>query len=123
MDWTEAVEIVAARTGHDRMRWLCSGSNPDPRSREAYRETVVTMAGAAPIPHDAGPMDMARNAVGALVRSAASGFATVGDDEQARRMGVCGPCEHFDGARCKLCGCVAAWKTRLATEHCPIDLW
>ena len=40
----------------------------------------------------------------------------------------CGPCEHFSGTACKLCGCrinksPEAWRNKLAmgTEACPLD--
>ena len=37
---TEQLESVIAATGHDRFRWLTSGANPDPVSREGYRRLV-----------------------------------------------------------------------------------
>lgn len=40
----------------------------------------------------------------------------------------CGPCEHYSGTACKLCGCrinksLEAWRNKLAmgTESCPLD--
>lgn len=45
MTLAEALNIVIARTGHQRFRFLCSEANPDPVSREGYRRAVLTMAG------------------------------------------------------------------------------
>lgn len=44
MTWQEALEVVVARTGHDRYRSLCSEDNPCPHGRDAYRALVRAMA-------------------------------------------------------------------------------
>jgi hypothetical protein len=64
-------------------------------------------------------MEQAANLAGAAVRFVASGGKTTTPEEQARRLGICRACEHFDGRRCRLCACVARWKARLSSEHCP----
>lgn len=65
---------------------------------------------------------MAANVVGAVARFVASGLVMVDQAELERRLGICRGCEHFDPQpeRCRVCGCVAAWKARLASEHCPL---
>jgi hypothetical protein len=68
-----------------------------------------------------------RNAAGATgraIRAKARGEKVrVTDDEQERRLAICRSCPHFSGGTCDKCGCVARWKTRLATESCPIRKW
>lgn len=44
MMWQEALEIVVARTRHERYRELCSDDNPDAEQRDAYRTGVIEMA-------------------------------------------------------------------------------
>jgi Family of unknown function (DUF6171) len=72
-------------------------------------------------------MEMAKNAVLAAARTSkqiASGKRVmVSGEEQARRLAICKACEFFTGSRCLKCGCVIRWKSRLATEHCPIQKW
>ncbi len=66
---------------------------------------------------------MAGNAARAAAGFVADGFRVVSEEEQERRMAICRGCEHFDPehGRCRLCGCVAALKTRIASQHCPDD--
>lgn len=45
MDYAEAVEIVIARTKHERFRYLCSDDNPN---REAWRAHVISEATGEP---------------------------------------------------------------------------
>ena len=47
LDWNAALEIVVAKTKHERYRWLCSDECPD---AAAYRGTVLRLAGMAPPP-------------------------------------------------------------------------
>ena len=70
----------------------------------------------------------ARNATQALLRAAGAVVRgdrlTVPAEEQARRLAICqAPCAEWTGHRCRACGCVAAWKARLATETCPRGRW
>jgi hypothetical protein len=44
MTLAQALDLVVARTGHDRYRWLCSAANPDAEQREAYRRLVLDLA-------------------------------------------------------------------------------
>jgi hypothetical protein len=74
-------------------------------------------------------LEQAANAAGALVRAAASGFARVSQEEADRRLAICRgdgtqpKCKFYDSSqgRCSSCACVAAWKARLVSEHCPLD--
>lgn len=40
-----------------------------------------------------------------------------------RFRAYCQRCPHFDGAQCKLCGCLAEAKVMIAIERCPIGRW
>ena len=43
---------------------------------------------------------------------------------QQQRISVCNSCEFLTITRnCKKCGCFVDAKTRLATQHCPINKW
>jgi hypothetical protein len=68
-------------------------------------------------------MQQARNVAGAASRVAKAAVKgeqiKVAPEEVTRRMGICNICEHFNNGRCKLCGCIINFKTRLETEHCP----
>lgn len=85
-------------------------------------------AGQVPI---SGPslLSKASNAVQALGRAgralAAGEKLKVDDEEHERRMEICRTCVNFneDSQTCRKCGCNLPWKTRLQTEHCPIQLW
>lgn len=67
----------------------------------------------------------AKMLAGAVGRFVASGGERATPDERARRLAICGGCEHFDagGRRCRLCTCYMPLKARLATEHCPVEKW
>jgi hypothetical protein len=118
MTWTEALDILVARTRHERYRQLCAEDHPD---HEVWRARVVSEATGQPIEYPSVATQVG-NALGAAARFVASGGAVVSEEEQARRLAICGQCEHFDAeaGRCKVCGCIARWKARLATEHCPL---
>lgn len=45
MEWCEALEIVVARTGHERFRALCDPSHPE---HELNRVQMIRMAGGTP---------------------------------------------------------------------------
>lgn len=66
----------------------------------------------------------AAGAAGRVIKAKASGQkVTVSDNERDRRMAICYICEFFTGTSCEKCGCVARWKTKLATEKCPMGKW
>ena len=65
-------------------------------------------------------------AAGRLIGAAVTGQAVaVSQEEQDRRLAICGGCEQFDPqqGRCRKCGCVGRWKSQLATEQCPLGKW
>jgi hypothetical protein len=70
-------------------------------------------------------LEQARNLAAAAAAAFASGFQRAAPEEQARRLAICGGCEHFEAeaVRCKKCGCNLSLKARLSGWHCPIDLW
>ncbi len=74
-----------------------------------------------------GPASILSNAAHAaerIIKSTAAGQRVlVSDLERDRRMEICKTCEFFNGKTCLKCGCVARWKTKLATEKCPVDKW
>ena len=123
MDWREALEVVIARTGHQRYRELCGGDHPE---HEGYRRVVVEkarqFAGYPPLARQAASL---AGAVGRVVIAAARGEPIrVPADVLASRRATCAGCEHHDHAtdRCRMCGC-SGLKLELATETCPIGLW
>ena len=70
MTYLEALDIVVARTRHERFRWLCSDANPDAHVREGYRALVLKLAGepvSAPPPTPLVPL-------GNSIRAAQLGF-------------------------------------------------
>ena len=70
-----------------------------------------------------------KNFGNAMLRSVVAGVSgetiTVSKDEMDRRISLCNKCEFYDSGpgRCKKCGCIAKYKSKLRTEHCPIDIW
>jgi hypothetical protein len=110
--------------GYERL-WLNLQANPD-RWRPVHDQLLARKAQPLQYPR---LMEQATNAAGALIRAAASGFAHVSQAEQDRRLAICRgddtqpKCNFYDPSqgRCFKCGCVAAWKARLVSEHCPLD--
>ena len=45
MSWEAALEIIVARTGHERFRVLCSDTWPD---HAGYRQLMIRMSGGKP---------------------------------------------------------------------------
>lgn len=64
-----------------------------------------------------------KNAISSTVQHVQDGLAHVNDEEKNRRMDICQKCEHYDGSRCKLCGCFCNTKTAWRSERCPINKW
>jgi hypothetical protein len=126
MNWTEALEIVVARTRHDAYRALCDEDNPDVTSRDAYRSLMISMASEEPV-NQSYPSwwTQITSAAGAVVEFAASGFKVATEAEQADRLAICQACEHYDAEadRCRKCGCFSAVKAWVAVQHCPIGKW
>lgn len=123
MTWQDALEIVVARTRHERYRWLCSDDNPDVEQRDGHRRHMLDQCGHVPSYPPA--VVQAGSALGAAARFVMDGFRTVDDAEQARRLTICHACEHHDAGahRCRACGCYADVKTRVASSSCPHHKW
>lgn len=72
---------------------------------------------------------MAKNAGTAALKSAASGFKMVTDEQYEERKNICKSCEFWNKeafagtGQCTKCGCSTAAKLKLATEKCPVDKW
>jgi hypothetical protein len=123
-DLDAALDAAIAETGVERYRYLATG-HPDPAVRRAYTEWILAGRPAHSSPINPPILAQAANVLGAVVAFATSGFKTVDQAEQGRRLAICHECEFFDHeqVRCRKCGCFANLKARLATEHCPIDKW
>lgn len=109
----------------DRTQWLASDDNPDVEVREAWRTKLARKASGEPEP--AGIIQQAQNAVGALGRVASAAIhgqaITVSQEEQERRLAICvsNVCGQYADGKCKVCGCVAKWKAKIASEKCPLS--
>jgi hypothetical protein len=70
-------------------------------------------------------IQMAKNLAVSAKDHAKSGFQTSSEEEIARRLEICGDCEHFvpESSRCSLCGCFAKLKAKLKSGKCPINKW
>lgn len=59
----------------------------------------------------------------AMSKWIAAGRPTRTTNELAVVNTICDGCEHKQGSKCGFCGCYLAPKTRMATEHCPLEKW
>lgn len=124
MNWEEALEIAVERRQNPRLRFLCS---EEYAQHLAWRRRVIEIATGKTAPAYPPMMEQAGNVLGAAGR--AMGAAVTGQqvmrsaEEQAACLAICRDCEHFVAAeeRCAVCGCVMAFKVKLATEHCPLS--
>ena len=68
--------------------------------------------------------NLAKAAVGE-VKARVAGVTKLDAGEIYRRMEICRGCEHFIHGqnRCALCGCFAALKSRMRSQHCPVGKW
>ena len=118
------------------LQWLDSGSD-DQKRHAAFRLAQPDAAEFAnrtfevrSPPAYPSLLTMAKNATvaaGSVVASIVHGEPiTVSKEEQARRLTICHACtEWYDPIqeRCRHdgCGCFLNLKTRIATQHCPLD--
>jgi hypothetical protein len=116
---------VVERTGHRRFcEWLTEGK---PGAQERILELSAGAGGgngAAAYPPLAAQVGSVLGAAGRAIGAALTGVEVVrSGEEQAKCLAICQGCEHYVAAdaRCSICGCYALFKTRLATEHCPLD--
>jgi hypothetical protein len=124
-------------SGHTR---FCEWVDPDsPSYRRRGRGEIVALSRRpiVPAPSDpstfaewtpAGPdfpplLEQAKNLAGSVARFVGSGLKMTTPEERERRLSICHECPEFSGGKCRICGCVARWKARLAGEHCPIQKW
>lgn len=102
--------------------------------RRKYRETSAPAIVPPPRVPDGDQADypailtMAKSALKAgadEIRAVLNRATGVSDEEILRREQFCRSCEHFvfGQKRCKLCGCFAALKSRMRSQHCPIGKW
>ncbi len=74
-------------------------------------------------------VSMAVNAAGAVLRTLWAklrGYRILASElDYRQRIHTCRACEHFDpdSEQCRICGCFAEAKTRLAVEQCPKGKW
>ena len=71
---------------------------------------------------------MAANAGSAVLSEAKAlfyGDSPVSEEAISERLALCHACYQFlpGQNRCALCGCYAALKSRLRSQHCPLDKW
>lgn len=56
-----------------------------------------------------------------------SGFATVSDEDKAKRLAVCEDCDRAErpkqGLVCRECGCAMDIKARFRATACPLGKW
>lgn len=95
---------------------ICAGRVLTPEACEAYRKRWRTMR----LP----PLtEQAISAISANVRWIAAGRPKRSAEEREAILAICQGCEFLKGSRCALCGCWLARKTKMATEHCPMEKW
>jgi hypothetical protein len=83
-------------------------------------------------------MEMAKNLTTATkqeIKARLTKAPPVSEEEQKRRMEICRGCEHFTPnipelpehqrkqERCVKCGCFMNFKTKLRSQHCPVQKW
>jgi hypothetical protein len=117
MTWERGLEVVVARTRHERLRWLRSHDNPDVEQRDAYRRLMVEQAGGNPA-----AMPPARTQAASLWRSlrafVTSGGKLAPKSVRATRQAACNACPFWNGFRCGRCGCTGL-KVYAAVVSCP----
>jgi hypothetical protein len=107
----------AACLGESRPAICARAADPSEAGfRKRLRRSAAASAVAVEFPSLAA---QARGLAGAVGRFVASGARMVPQEEQARRLAICHECPEFSRGKCTICGCVARWKARLSSEHCP----
>lgn len=87
-----------------------------PAHREIIRAKWEAAKAAPP-----GLIRAAANFLSAAARHVAHGMPTVSDDEKARRLAICGACDHFEPEKshCKICSCWMDMKASWEDMQCP----
>jgi hypothetical protein len=144
LTWEDALEIVVAKTKHEKFRALAAEAHPH---HEATRQQLLAMAdptkytyafhppqtynselppsklGAADYPSRATMAVNLAKSMGSAVFGWATGKGlTVDQSEVEWRLAICFQCPKFDQAqrRCTICGCWTNLKNRLVSSHCPL---
>ena len=101
-------------------QWLVSGTDIQQRHAAWRLSLPDEVNGIASYPSLA---TMAGNAIKAVAGFVADGFKVASEEEQSRRLAICHQCPKYDATqdRCFICGCVASWKARIASQHCPLE--
>ena len=73
-------------------------------------------------------LTMAGNAFKAVAMESAAyiaGSPEVSQEDIEKRTSICNGCDRFikEVDRCAECGCFLQYKTRLRSQHCPLDKW
>lgn len=70
-----------------------------------------------------GIIEQAKQVVKEYTVHIVNGAEYVTEEEKHSRLDICGQCEHFEAAQCKLCTCFMNAKAELKTAKCPIGKW
>jgi hypothetical protein len=110
------VEVVLSRGVVDG-EWLEIDVNALAELRDRFRPKTTP-------PVSVLAANLARAAVGE-VKARVAGLPKLTAEEIERRMATCRRCENFihGQSRCALCGCFAALKSRMRSQHCPVGKW
>lgn len=117
--------------------WLEISDEALAELRTIYRPAptpVLSQPSTRPEPALPGVGVMLKLAATAVVAEASArlrGVPALDTEETTRRLAICtgpaggDPCEHFrpSDARCALCTCFAAYKTKLRSQACPAGKW
>lgn len=70
-------------------------------------------------------LQMGKNFTKAVVNHALDGFRRVTEEEYEARIAQCNKnaCGAYENGRCLYCGCFLMFKSRWASEQCPLGLW
>jgi hypothetical protein len=126
MNFQEALDIVVARTGHQRYRQLCDPD--DPAFDPAYPPWIISQAEQPAGPrHDVGEMPgfvtQLGNFVVAVGQHIADGWKSADDATAAARLATCRACDLLDADSCRLCGCHMPLKVTWLEQVCPAGKW
>jgi hypothetical protein len=125
--------LVASRGRPDVLKVLCA----DPANGNYEDEPLETVAAPARVATERSNLSLVIKAGVAVARWAASDFSRVDDTTFEARFNACVRCDQLvappdkflykvrlsarsDQRVCNACGCGAARKAKLATEHCPL---
>lgn len=120
MNLSEALDIVVARTGHERFRALCDPA--DPAYDPAYPAYIIARAEQDEPP---GWLEKAGNFIAAVGAHVATGMHTVDEETLRARLAICEGCDRYEPANdvCRICGCRMSVKASWAEQECPIGKW